>query len=180
MRFQTKIAILVAATLGCAALPAQAAVQVTGYQYTPPAIYGGIKVNAIGFAEAGSAGRFLSTIQDLTTMTSLQRYSFCIDVLSGYYTYRPFQDVSMASMFSNPAQQSALAGLMTYANPTIDGAGNTSNMSLSAAAFSLAIWEVVNETFRSMVISRQVDHRRLLLWLTHILPVLRAVSGAAT
>jgi PEP-CTERM motif len=146
MRFRNKLALIAAATLGLGALPAQAAVQVTTYQYSPPAIGGGLAVASANFSEYGAAGRFLSTIQDLATLSSLDRYTFCIDVLSGYYTYQPFDDVTLSSMFSNPTQQAALAGLLTYANPTIDGAGATSNMSLSAAAFSLAIWEVVHET----------------------------------
>jgi PEP-CTERM motif len=146
MRFCQKLSLIAAAALGCAALPAQAAVQVTAYQYSPPALGGGIAVDSANFAEYGATGRFLSTIQDLASMASLQRYTFCIDVMSGYYTYAPFDDVTLASMFSNPTKQAALAGLLTYANPTIDGAGSSSNMSLSAAAFSLAIWEVVYET----------------------------------
>jgi hypothetical protein len=145
MRFLNKLAITAAATFGFAALPAQAAVQVTAYEYNPAAISGGLALTSAGFSEVGAAGRFLSTIQDLGTLASLQRYSFCIDVLVGYYTYSPYNDVAASSVFSSSAKLNALAGLLTYANPTIDGAGS-SNMSLTAAAFSLAIWEVVHES----------------------------------
>ncbi len=146
MRFFSKVAILATATFGFAGAPAQAAVQVTGYSYSPAAIGGGLAVDSAGFAEYGAAGRFLSTIQDLATMATLQRYTFCIDVLSGYYTYTPYNDVSLSSVISDLTKRQTLAGLLAYANPTIDAAGSPVATSLSAAAFSLAIWEVVHET----------------------------------
>jgi hypothetical protein len=146
MRFFSKLAIVATAAIGFAAAPAQAAVQVTGYTYSPDAIGGGLAVDSAGFSQYGAAGRFLSTIQDLTTLATLQRYTFCIDVLSGYYTYTPYNDVSMSSVISDLTKRQTLAGLLTYANPTIDAAGSPVATSLSAAAFSLAIWEVVHET----------------------------------
>lgn len=145
MRLQTKLSIA-AAAWGLAAFPAQAAVQVTAYEYAPPSLGGGVSLASANFAAYVPAGRILSTIQDLTTLSSRQEYTFCIDVLTGYYTYSPFNDVAMTSVFSNAGQQNALAGLLAYANIVIDGAGSMSDKSLSAAAFALAIWEVVYET----------------------------------
>lgn len=145
MRLTNRLAIVAAATFGFAALPAQAAVQVTAYQYSPPALGGGIALDSAGYADYGTAGRFLATIQDLTTLNSYLQYTFCLDVLRGFYTYSPYADVAMSSIITNPGQQNALAGLLTYANGVIDGAGSPAASGLAAAAFGLAIWEVVYE-----------------------------------
>ncbi len=146
MRLRNKLAIIAAATCGFAALPAQAAVQVTAFEFSPPSLGGGIALQSAGISEYGVTGRFLSTIQDLGTLNIVQQYTFCIDLLNGYATYSPFADIAMTSFFSNPGQQSALAGLLTHANGVIDGAGSLSARSLAAAAFGLAIWEVVYDS----------------------------------
>ncbi len=146
MRLRSKLAILAAATVGFAAMPASAAVQVTGYTYSPPAIGGGIGLTSAGVADYGAAGRFLSSIEDLASGSQYQMYTFCLDALKGYFTYQAYSDVALTSVILNGGRQSMIAGLLSQANSVIDGGASEADRSLNAAAIGLAIWEATHET----------------------------------
>jgi hypothetical protein len=99
--------------------------------------------SAASFTEGGGAGGFLT--KDLTTGTSFQ--SWCVDIFHDFNFPVTTTDIktSAASIFGQ-TKATDLGRLYTYVESqgvNVDG-HNSSNT--DAAAFQLAVWEVVNET----------------------------------
>jgi hypothetical protein len=143
------LAPVIAAALFAAATPAQAAVQIITAPYTPTEKYGGIKVNAIGFQQGGTAGRFKMTVQDLATLQEKSFFSFCVDVAVGVQGFVAYNDVAAALMFADPTKRAHLAALLANGNPLIDGAATDAEAQEIAAALALAVWEVVYDHYDS-------------------------------
>jgi hypothetical protein len=135
-----KLGLLATAALGFAITPAQAAVQVTAFSYSPNALFGGLNVGASSFG--GDAGRFLTTIQTLPSGPSVDRYTFCLDALTGLFTFSPYSVVALSDLVPNATKQAQIAGLLSHADAEIAG---SSNQALTAAAFALSIWEIFYE-----------------------------------
>jgi PEP-CTERM motif len=140
MKTALKLILAVAGLFGLGAMPAQAAVQVTAYDYVPPAVYGGLTLGANSFG--GEAGRFQLTLQELPNGNSYQLYSFCIDILTSLYSYSPY-DIQNGGALFTPTKQDHLAALLSHADAEISAAGDLAAQSKTAAAFQLAVWEVV-------------------------------------
>ncbi|MDE2406008.1 MAG: PEP-CTERM sorting domain-containing protein [Sphingomonadales bacterium] len=145
--FFRRLALAASAWVGVAAAPAHATVEVTGYTYTPQAVFGGFTI--AGNAYTGNAGRFLSDIHDLATDTTVQRYTWCVDALTPYFTYAPYDVVSLSSAFADPVKQSQLAALLSHADAAIAAAGDSNAQSIAGAGMALAIWEIVYESGNS-------------------------------
>jgi hypothetical protein len=143
------IALSCAAGLALIAAPGQAAVIVTGYDYAPGSISGGIAVDSLGIAEYGSAGRFLSQLEDTANGDFFALYSFCVDVAHGYYTYSPYRIGPISAVTGDATKQQHLAALLTHGNAAIDAAVDDDAKSTIGAAIGIAVWEVIYESATS-------------------------------
>ena len=131
------------AALTLAASPASANVEITGYNYDPTDMGGGISVSSLGFAQYGSAGRIRATMQDLGTGATYSLLTFCIDATTGIYTYRPYAVEAGTTIVTDYAKQTMLAGLLANGNALIDGTADVTAKQEIAAALGLAVWEVI-------------------------------------
>ena len=124
------------AALTLAASPASANVEITGYNYDPTDMGGGISVSSLGFAQYGSAGRIRATMQDLGTGATYSLLTFCIDATTGIYTYRPYAVEAGTTIVTDYAKQTMLAGLLANGNALIDGTANVTAKQEIAAALA--------------------------------------------
>jgi hypothetical protein len=124
---------------------ASAEVQVIADSYSPPEVFGGIRVESINYAQGGTTGRFLVTTRDTVSGVERDLYTFCIDVTQGLYTFVDFVDSPLSAAFPNALKQAQIAGLLTFGNPLIDAATSPADKSAIAAALGLSIWEVLYE-----------------------------------
>lgn len=119
------------------------------------AVNGGIFYNgtpAYG-PQVGPAGQFIFTGHDSLTSAPFGASTWCIDLFrdaagpadGAMGADLDFQIVSLSDFFSNATKISQLAGLVSHAASTLAAAGDVDAQRDVAAAFQLAIWEIIYE-----------------------------------
>ena len=140
---------IVAAAAAMFAVPAVASVQITGAQYTPTEIFGGIDVASLMIHEGGTTGRFTLTGFDNDTNKPLSFSSYCLDLTTALFTFVDFQIKPISTFFSDVTKQTQIAGLLVNADPLIALANSDLEKQQIAASIGLAVWEIVYETGNS-------------------------------
>jgi hypothetical protein len=139
----SKFKALLAAVAVAFTAPASATVIAGGaIGYDPGAYYGGIGYAPTNFAEIGPAGRFRFLGSDVDTGAQFSAYTWCVDIFhsvdTGNYVITP-----LSVILSDPTKRQQLAALLSNSQAAID---SSIDPVATAAAFQLAIWEVVYET----------------------------------
>lgn len=121
------------------------------YNYSP--VYGGISYVPGGFAaQVGPAGQFSFTGHNAATNDPFSALTWCIDIFTDvrgpdYASGNDlnFNIVSLADVFDSSAKIAQLSGLVSHAGSVISSAGTLDAQRDAAAAFQLAIWEIIYE-----------------------------------
>lgn len=121
------------------------------YNYSP--VYGGISYVPGGFAaQVGPAGQFSFGGHNAATNDPFSALTWCIDIFTDvrgpdYASGNDldFNIVSLADVFDSSAKISQLSGLVSHAGSVISSAGTLDAQRNAAAAFQLAIWEIIYE-----------------------------------
>lgn len=151
MRLVKSILACLAVTFAVPASAATITLDAIDYNYSP--VYGGISFTAGGFAaQVGPAGQFSFAGHDAGNSDPFSALTWCIDIFTDVKgpgeTSGPnldFNIVSLADVFDNSTKINQLAGLVSHAGSVISSAGTVDAQRNAAAAFQLAIWEVIYE-----------------------------------
>jgi PEP-CTERM motif len=146
MRLVKRFLPLVGFLAAFGATPAQATLEITGFENDPGSKFVGINIDSLGYRTGGTAGRFRLDVRDTVTFAPSTLYAFCIDVLTNLISYTPYSVSTSIPGFADPDKRAQLAAIMFNSNAVLNAALTQEDKDASSAALQVAIWEILYET----------------------------------
>jgi PEP-CTERM motif len=146
MRLVKRFLPLVGLLAAFGATPAQATLEITGFENDPGSKFVGINIDSFGYRTGGTAGRFRLDVRDTVTFAPSTLYAFCIDVLTNLISYTPYSVSTSIPGFADPDKRAQLAAIMFNSNAVLNAALTQEDKDASSAALQVAIWEILYET----------------------------------